>query len=301
MAIKKIIHTLLPLDVATLAYILITGTYIILGASKLQNIAPHLVTRGIFIAIIGLVVFLDTRFQHTLLRFYRHFYPLSFLGYFYAETAYLNHIVFHSFDPWVVNLEQTIFGCQPSVLFSKYFYWKWFNELMCFGYVSYFVLIFGVCFWIYKFANKKFQFSFFVICASFYLCYLFFILFPVEGPQFYFAAPDNQLPNAYFFRHVLELVREAGEKPTAAFPSSHVAITCLLLFLSAKNAPKLFYWIIPSALLLFLSAVYIKAHYVIDVIAGFFTFPILYWISSRIYSRAVRFRETRIRESGLDD
>jgi membrane-associated phospholipid phosphatase len=289
-SIKKIISYLRPHDWATLVYIAITGFIIISGAGKLRNVAPHLLTRCVFIGIIASLVFLDSKFHHWTIRLVRNFYPLVLLSYFYAETAYLNHLLFdHDFDPWIAKIEQAIFGCQPSIEFGKRVPWRWFIDLMSFGYVSYFLMIFGVCLWIYKFAPEKFSETIFVILSSFFLCYLFFIVVPVAGPQFYFPAPDSQVPKGYFFRNILELVRAAGERPTAAFPSSHVAITCLLLFLSAKNARKILWWIIPSALLLFLSTVYIKAHYVVDVVAGMLTFPVLYWIGSHFYRKVERF------------
>jgi hypothetical protein len=75
-----------------------------------------------------------------------------------------------------------------------------------------------------------------------------------------------------------------GERPAAAFPSSHVGMMVILLYLSGKFAPKLLKILIPIGILLIFSTVYIKAHYVIDVIAGFLSVPIIYWISSRTYT-----------------
>jgi len=76
-----------------------------------------------------------------------------------------------------------------------------------------------------------------------------------------------------------------GEGPTAAFPSSHVGIVLILLYLANKFTPKLLKWLIPISILLILSTVYIKAHYVVDVIAGILSFPTIYWLSSASYHR----------------
>lgn len=99
------------------------------------------------------------------------------------------------------------------------------------------------------------------------------------GPQFYFAYPDNTIPDAGIFRELLKFVQETGEKPTGAFPSSHVGICLINLILLYKYARKGFYITLPIAVLLMLSTVYIKAHYLIDVIAGFITAPLIYWLS----------------------
>jgi len=155
---------------------------------------------------------------------------------------------------------------------------------MSFGYLSYYFLIFLLAYWIYKYKYEKFSFVIFMICMSFYIYYIIFIIFPVAGPQFYLSPPYNQVPDAYIFRDLLKFVQSIGEKPAAAFPSSHVGITCIVIYLSVKFAPKLLKWFVPIGTLLILSTVYIKAHYVIDVAAGFLSFPAIYWISSHTYS-----------------
>ena len=281
---RKLLRNIYPIDLITLAYIFITGLFIVLSAFKLPDINSHISARIGFVLIISLLIYLDYHFPYKIIRFLRHFYPLALLGYFYPEVDYMNNVFFPDFDAGIANLEVTIFGGQPSIWFSQYFPWKWFNDLMNFSYLSYYFLIFLLAYWIYKNRPEKFSFVIFIICMSFYLYYIIFIIFPVAGPQFYFSPPDNQLPDAYFFREALKFVHSMGEKPAAAFPSSHVGIMCILLYLAAKFAKKLLKWLIPIGILLILSTVYIKAHYAIDVIAGFLSVPAIYWISSHTYS-----------------
>lgn len=283
MSWRKYLRVVHPIDLITLAYILLTGIFIVCSAFKLTNIGPHILIRFGIAALIGVLIFLDSKVSNGVVHFLRNFYPLGLLGYFYPETDYLNNVFFPNLDPWIVNLEETIFNGQPSIWFSQYMPWKWFNDLMNFGYFSYYFLIFMVCYMIYKHAREHFQFTIFVICMSFYMYYIIFMLFPVAGPQFYFTPPDNQLPDAYIFRDAVKFVHDLGERPTAAFPSSHVGIGCLLLYLAGKYRPKMLNWLIPAVVLLILSTVYIKAHYVMDVIAGLFTVPTMYWISSRTF------------------
>jgi len=283
MPLKKILRIIYPTDIITIVYIFITGLFIVFCGFKLQNINSHIAARIGFILLIFLLVYLNSIYSSKPIRFLRHFYPLAMLGYFYPETDYLNNIFFPNLDPWVANLEVTFFGGHPSIWFSEYFPWKWFNDLMNMGYLSYYFLIFIVCFYVFKNAYRNFSYVIFVVCMSFYIYYIIFILFPVAGPQFALTPPDNQLPDAYIFRELIKLVHRIGEGPTSAFPSSHVGIMCVLWYLSAKFAPKLMKCLIPFGILLVFSTVYIKAHYVIDVIAGFLSMPMIYWISSRTY------------------
>jgi membrane-associated phospholipid phosphatase len=123
----------------------------------------------------------------------------------------------------------------------------------------------------------------FIICTSFFIYYVVFILFPVAGPQYYFSPPVNKNPEAYLFSKIMHLINCLGERPTGAFPSSHVGLISIVLFLSFKYIPNLLKWYIPIAIFLFMSTVYIKAHYLVDVFAGFISAPIIYWISSKLY------------------
>jgi len=283
---KKLVRFVSPLDFITLAYILLTGILIILGEAKLQNTPSHLLARAGFIAGIIMLIYLNHTFpSNRAIRFIRYFYPLALLGYFYPETDYLNNIFFANLDPFIANLEVTIFGGHPSIWFSEYIPWKWFNELMNFGYFSYYFLIFIVCYKIYLDSFENFSRAIFIICMSFFIYYLLFILFPVAGPQFYLTPPDNQIPDAYIFSKLIKIVHNMGEGPTAAFPSSHVGIVLILMYLANKFTPKLLKWLIPISILLILSTVYIKAHYVVDVIAGILSFPTIYWLSSASYHR----------------
>ena len=124
----------------------------------------------------------------------------------------------------------------------------------------------------------------FIVITSFLIFYLFFIIFPVGGPQFYYIDWPEKLPDGYFFGPLLRKIQYYGEGATAAFPSAHVSVSMILLmgsFLYSKNLLKI---IIPITIILIFSTVYIRAHYLIDVIAGIFIAPVLFWISAEIYN-----------------
>jgi membrane-associated phospholipid phosphatase len=106
------------------------------------------------------------------------------------------------------------------------------------------------------------------------------------GPQFYFPTPDNCTPDTWPFRAAMRFLQDLAEKPTGAFPSSHVGITviCMILLYTQKMR-KLFRLLLPLAVLLATSTVYIKAHYLIDVAAGLLTAPFLYKTSCYIWKK----------------
>jgi membrane-associated phospholipid phosphatase len=208
---------------------------------------------------------------------------LFFLGYFYAETGYLNNLILNDLDPFIKHYEQLLFGCQPSIEFSKLFPQTWFNELMNFGYFSYYFLTVTVCLTIFIVRPKEYQFTIFIIITSFFIYYIIFIIFPVIGPQFYFPAPLSKIPDAGFFRDGVKFAQHIGEQPTGAFPSSHVGMALIFLYISYNNYRKLFLLILPFVIILFFATVYIKAHYLVDVIGGFVSSPLVLFISIKMY------------------
>ena len=151
----------------------------------------------------------------------------------------------------------------------------------------------------------------FVILSSFYVYYFIFVLLPVTGPQFYYLAVGTEkiaagvfpdVGNWFlthsermaapgwgdgFFHHLLDMAHNAGERPTAAFPSSHVGITTVLVLLAFRTRSKsLIFTILPFYILMCFSTVYLYAHYAIDAIAGLLTGIAFYYILCHLYQRA---------------
>ena len=85
-----------------------------------------------------------------------------------------------------------------------------------------------------------------------------------------------------FCYHLVESAHQAGERPTAAFPSSHVGITTILMILAGRTRSRwLFFCLLPLFLLMCFATVYIQAHYAIDVFAGLVSgilFFLLFWL-----------------------
>ena len=149
----------------------------------------------------------------------------------------------------------------------------------------------------------------FVFLTSFFLFYLIYEFLPVAGPQYYFkaigveAADTGVFPAVgYYFQTHTEMLmpeikgifsqlvlgaQEVGERPTAAFPSSHVGMSTVTMLLAWKAKNKWLFWVMmPLYLLLCCGTVYIQAHYLIDSICGFFTavlfFSVTWWLYGRI-------------------
>ncbi len=236
---------------------------------------------------------------------------MLFLSLWYPDTYELNRAL-PNLDHVFASFEQSLFGCQPALVFSQHVPYGWFSEIMCLSYVSYFPLMLILYLYYFFCRYHEFQLTVFVVLSAFFAYYVVFVLLPVTGPQFYYLAvgtdriAEGVFPSVGdwflthsermaapgwadgFWHHMLDVAHDAGERPTAAFPSSHVGVTTVVFLLALRTRCRaLIFTILPFYLLMCLSTVYLLAHYAIDAIAGFLTGVMLYYVLLFVYNRFV--------------
>ena len=284
---KNIVTTtwknLFSVEKISIIYAILTGLFAIIFGAKENNLTVMILYRVLFIFIMLTLMHFYQHKKTQLLWFVRNAFPLALIAYWYPETYYMNENIFSNLDKYFVAADQVLFDCQPSMEFSKHHPQIWINELMYFGYMSYYIIIAATVIIALKKSKERMEYTVFIILCSFFIHYFIFIILPVVGPQFYFPLTDNAIPCTEFFHRTMVLLQDIGEKPTGAFPSSHVGICLICMYLVFKNSRKIFYILIPIALILICSTVYIKAHYLVDVIGGFIFAPLCIWISKKFF------------------
>ena len=310
----KPIRGLLWLEWAMVAYMVLTTLLIAVTFSRLHDPMQMLWGRGqallMMLALWGAYRLYPCRL--TLLG--RVSGQLLFLSWWYPDTFDLNRI-FPNLDAFFAQAEQSLFGFQPALTFCRSYGSPVVSELLSLGYVSYYPMIVAVVLYYFMYRYEQFLRSSFVILASFFLFYTIFIALPVAGPQFYYQAvgtdqiaqgvfpwlgdyfdqlpfevtnQDHSLPTpgwegGLFYRLLID-AHNAGERPTAAFPSSHVGITTVVLWLAYEARSRwLLFVMIPLAVLMFFATFYIQAHYVIDAIAGLVAGTLMYFFFRWVY------------------
>jgi membrane-associated phospholipid phosphatase len=275
-----------PIEIITCIWIFFTGLYILFFPDAVRETSSFhlLLMRGVILAGFATAILLHKLTGWKFLIYVRQLTPIVLIIYWYPETYYYNQLFFSNIDSFLIRADQWICGCQPSNLFSEV--WApaaWFNELMNFSYMSFYLAIALVHLYFLRIKAEKAFYASFMLLTSFLLYYTFYIFLPAEGPQFFLFEHTTAIPNHGPMRSMLLWLQSEGERPTGAVPSSHVGIMTVYMILLWKHARKFFYWLLPFSILLALSTVYIKAHYVIDMITGsLFAFPI-YFLSNRFW------------------
>lgn len=196
-------------------------------------------------------------------------YPILLVPVLYAELAQLipalNGGTYH--DQAIQQVEQRVFGGQPSHELAQLFPFRWLSELLHAGYLSYYLIIYVPPIALYaagrRDAARK---SIFAVMLTFALHYLCFVYFPVQGPRYLFSSPvaESMAGPVYRLTHVVLRAASQG----AAFPSSHVGVAFAQVVTMARFQPKLAPWLGVLATLLALGAVYGGYHYATDAICG---------------------------------
>lgn len=301
----------LPIELVTLAYTLFTSFLIVLFWNRIDDPLRLLEGRALILVGMGIIRLIYQIHSCNATLFLRYLFPLSLLGYWYPDTYEFCQL-FPNLDYIFAAADQALFGCQPSIVFSQILPQKIFSELFNMGYFSYYLLIAGTVLAPLFTKHGGFQRTSYIVLVSFFLYYFIYLFLPVAGPQYYFHAVGNDLilsghfpeigeyfryhtelaplpGESGFFRNLVEATQSSGERPTAAFPSSHVGISTILLILLWQNRRWLCAIAIPFYFFLCCATVYIQAHYLIDVFGGFVTAILFYnlcqWSWDKIFSR----------------
>ena len=299
---------LFSVEKVALAYNVFTSVLIVVLFRQMDHPVHMLVDRLMIAGMTFLLMWLYRLAPCRFAAFVRVAVQLSLLSYWYPDTFEFNRL-FPNLDHLFAQAEQWMFGGQPAVWFARCFPQLWISEPLNMGYFFYYPMILIVAVWYLLCRFDRFDRMSFVIGASFFLYYVIYIFLPVAGPQFYFPAIGSDLVEqgvfpalddyfnhnqellpgpGYehgFFYNLVESSQRVGERPTAAFPSSHVGVSTILMILSWQGSRRLFAALMPFYLLLCCATVYIQAHYLIDAIAGFVSAFLVYALVTWIYDR----------------
>jgi membrane-associated phospholipid phosphatase len=296
---------LLPVESITLAYTLFVALVTIVFAFMLPHPVNMLLQLlGVFFITICLCD-LNKRYPSRYTFLLRILFPIAMLGYWYPQTYDFNRFL-PNLDHIFAAADQNIFGYQPAIAFGQALPQQFWSEAFCLGYFSYYLMIIGVPLFYFFRRYNQLEHASYILVGSFYLYYIIFIFLPVAGPQCYYQpagmenitagifpnlhdyfrthaeiVPTLQMPDG-FFHSLVNLAHQGGERPTAAFPSSHIGAGTILLMLAWRAKHSLFWLLFPFYILLCCATVYIQAHYFVDAVAGLVTGILFFFLFDRI-------------------
>ncbi len=227
----------------------------------------------------------------TLLHFLRLFHVQLFYAAYFMRVIVLSQLVWDgaSFDELFYRMEEAVFGVQLALLLPERFgHLRAVNELFYFAYFSYYLLLCAPGWLLYlRRRYREAEHALFIITASFALLYVWYVLFPVHGPKYFIAELHARWYSdldGYLFAWIMRSIFAGANLAGAAVPSSHVAISCIASILHARHFPRTLVWQLPLTVLLWISTVYLYAHYAVDALLGLAVVPLLLWYAQSFHA-----------------
>lgn len=221
--------------------------------------------------------------KFSLLKLLRYWYPLLLVLYVFKQVYLLVHPINpNDIDTSLIQIDLWMFGVNPTE-WAYRFANPIVTEFLQIIYSLYYIIItvYGIEIYTKK-RYSDFNYSVFVLFLGFYIAYILYMIFPAVGPRFYlhdFFSISNELPGI-FITEPFRVILNWGESIPAgvpnpqdyvqrdAMPSLHAEIVILLAYLSKKLKLKSFYFYLPYCILMMIATIYLRYHYVVDLIGG---------------------------------
>ncbi|HEY8197114.1 MAG TPA: phosphatase PAP2 family protein [Gemmatimonadales bacterium] len=198
----------------------------------------------------------------------REIYPLLLLPALYSELDILNSVSVGVHDPLVQHWELLLFGGQISRTWWQAAPSQFWSTVFHAAYLSYYLIISApALYFAWRGDLQAVRRFVLVVIATFAICYLVFIFFPVAGPYYEFPRPAPWFTNNLPARLTYEALA-GGSSYGAAFPSSHVAAALAASLAAWRASRHLGFMLLIPTLLLTVGVVYCQMHYGVDALAG---------------------------------
>jgi len=201
--------------------------------------------------------------------FFYHFSPIIFVVSIYESLGNLIQHLQPDIDPWLVKIDLIIFGVEPTLWIQKWIV-PWLTDILSLAYLSYyFIPVVLVAVLYLKHRMTEFDRAMFVLAFGYYISFIGYILFPAVGPRYalthLYSVP---LEGSFITDFVRDTLNALEHNKRDCMPSGHTQIVLMVLFMAYRYEKFLFYLFVPIICGLILSTVYLRYHYVIDLLVG---------------------------------
>lgn len=257
-------------DVITCAYLVIIGLLAMVFAERIPQWWWYPLTHALLVLALSIFLVKLPQTPAGWVLFVRWWYPALLIPPIFSELQSLVHPINPTdIDAQLIAIDFALFGVHPTV-WLEHVTVPWLTEYMQVAYVTFYVLPFALCAPFYRQGQfLAFRVSLCALLLTYYVSYLLYFVTPARGPRFYLTA-DQMLPlTGLWLTAPLQASLDALEGiQRDAFPSGHTAIALIVLSMAARYQRRRFYPMLGIAVSLVVSTVYLRYHYVIDVIAG---------------------------------
>jgi membrane-associated phospholipid phosphatase len=286
MAGWSIAHRLFAIDILAMAFVTALGGGTAAQLARIPD-GPAIVLgcAGILL-LVPLLGFLRT---HLDLAPARVLHDCSFALYLYAIYVMVLLVAGpahsgRSVDGWLIAADRRLFGGDPTVWLMRVAQ-PVLTEILQLAYAGFYLLPLAVAIELYAGRREwRFRQWAFVCGWGFFVSYVGYLTLPAVGPRFTlhaFAAAERELPGLWLTPVLRSFVDTWGLVPAGAaagdlarlaprdaFPSGHALVTLLSMAWAWRYRLWVRWPVTVAGALLIVATVYLRYHYVVDVLAG---------------------------------
>lgn len=290
---RRLLKYLSVPDIINLAYWIASVIIFVIGFRESDFKGKAILYFAILLGYLLLAVYIrakgnKNKFEKLMLLLY----PLIFLIVIF-DTIHMiiPYVIGDMYDELLMLIDHRILGFHPTVAIEAIVS-PVMTEIMYYLYALYFPMPFFILGYLYiakKYIEMDKAIVFFLL--TFYGSYLMYFLVPAVGPRFYEPMIELQtlpLDGLWLTDMIRDTINILENNKLDAFPSLHAAITLAVLIVMWQYRKKWLYFFIPVSVGLFVSLVYCRYHYVIDVLAGVIYTLVCFWITEKYHSRLLK-------------
>lgn len=277
-----------PLEAVNLAALAILCAVTLLLWRRLAEPGEILLRYSLMGAFVAVVVFLAQRPERLpkALSVAVDFYPAAFIPFVFESLGPLIPAARGAArDDLLIAADRAIFGTDVTVWLERFVtpFWAAFFYV---AYSTYYFLPLVLGGFLWARGPELARRFIFTLSVCFYVSYAGYFTIPAFGPRT--AQADLYtvpLESTAVARAISHTINELEHTKLDVFPSGHTMITVAVLMVAWRRARKLFWWLLPVAVLLIFSTVYCRYHYVVDLIAGIALALATVPLGDRLYDR----------------
>jgi hypothetical protein len=188
----------------------------------------------------------------------------------------------HRADAALEVIDTWLIGKTPSLILHGWMQ-PWISDVMSACYFLYLPYVALSMFW-YLFSKLNVAQRFFAGLFSIYgIGFLGYLAIPAAGPYLAMASRFPKPIEGGWLTAVNSALISAGSNGIDVFPSLHCAVSCYILFFDRRFKPWRYRLCLLPCVVLWMSTVYLRYHYLIDLISGFLLAAVILWFSFRIH------------------
>lgn len=238
-----------------------------------------------------ILILLHQKFKNKFIKFLRSYYHIPYYGIIFSSfQTFIHKLIPNDCDQLLLKIDYAVFGFDITVWFEQYIS-KVLTELLTLSYFSYYVLptlTFIILF--FSKGNGLYRKYLLSIVIGWYAAFIFYFILPAAGPDIAFPehytvplAGLSVITNTYL-QNLSQYLKESFVRNT--FPSMHFGIILITNYFAFKYKRK-YFWLctFPLGTLLGIATVYLRQHYLIDLVGSIPMAMFSIYFSARILNK----------------